>query len=208
MKKRCTSPLAGVLLLLLGAAPQAQASQLVPQNLRQMIQVSDLIVTGEVSRVTDGLDNGLPYTQVTLKVKGSLKHELKENSEYSFRQYGLLKARKMPDGRFMLPAKIEGMPTWTVGEKVTAFMNKPARRTGLVTPVGLAQGKLTANGARIANGFNNQGLFKDVKVEPGHLSKDESAMLAKHGGAVEQGVLLQLVKRAVKEQWIEKGVMR
>jgi hypothetical protein len=200
--------LAGALLLLLGAAPQAQASQLVPQNLRHMIEKSDLIVTGEVRQVRDGIANGLPYTEVTLKVKGSLKHELKPDSDYSFRQYGLLKARKMPNGSFMLPAKIEGMPSWTVGERVTAFMNKPAARSGLVTPVGLAQGKLTASGSRLANGFNNQGLFKDVKVEAGRLNADETAMLAKPNGAVEHGVLLQLVKRAVKEQWIEKGVMR
>ncbi len=189
-------------------APPAGASQLVPQNLKQMIKVSDVIVTGEVSKVSDGIDDGVPYTEVTLKVKGSVKRDLAAGSSYSFRQYGLLKARKMADGRYLLPAKIEGMPTWTVGENVTTFLNRPAARTGLVTPVGLAQGKFTAGGAKSANSFNNRGLFKDMKVDAHVLRPVEAAMLASKGGPVETGVMLQLVKRAVKEQWIAKGVMR
>jgi hypothetical protein len=189
------------------AAP-AQASQLVPQNLKQMIRASDVIVTGEVSKVTDGMQGNLPFTEITLKVKGSIKRDLKDGSSYSFRQYGLLKPRKMPNGSFMLPAKIEGMPTWTVGEHVTTFLNKPAARTGLTTPVGLAQGKLTMGGTKAANSFNNHGLFKGVKVDPTHLNAGEAAMLAKQDGAVESGVLLQLVRKAVKENWIETGVMR
>jgi len=199
-------PLALVVAALL--APMAQASQLVPQNLKQMIKSSDLIVNGEVSKLTDGIDNGVPYTEVTLKVKGSVKRKLAENSSYSFRQYGLLKPRKLADGRFMLAARIEGMPTWTVGEKVMTFMNKPALRTGLVTPVGLAQGKLTAGGAKSANSFNNRGLFSGMTVDTHVLNANESAMLASKGGPVQTGVLLQLVKRAVDERWIEQGVMR
>jgi hypothetical protein len=211
-RKRAPVAASAILPLVLGlaalCAPQAQASQLVPQNLAQMIKVSDLIVIGEVSKLSDGIDDGVPYTEVTLKVKGSIKRDLAANSSYSFRQYGLLKPRKMADGRYLLPSKIEGMPTWTMGEKVTAFLNKPATRTGLTTPVGLAQGKLTAGGANSANSFNNRGLFAGMKVEPGVLSVNETAMLASKGGPVQTGVLLQLVKRAVKEQWIAKGVMR
>ena len=189
-------------------APPADASQLAPQNLKQMIKVSDLIVSGEVSKLADGIQDGVPYTEITLKVKGSIKRDLAPGSTFSFRQYGLLKARKMADGRFLLPAKIEGMPTWTVGENVTTFLNRPASRTGLVTPVGLAQGKFTAGGAKSANSFNNRGLFKDMQVDAQVLRPAEAAMLASKGGPVETGVMLQLVKRAVKEQWIAKGVMR
>ncbi|WP_342118976.1 hypothetical protein [Pseudoduganella sp. OTU4001] len=189
-------------------APSAQASQLVPQNLTQMIRSSDVIVMGEVAKVTDGIEHGVPYTEVTLKVKGSLKKDLKEKSMYSFRQYGLLKARKMPDGRYMLPARIEGMPTWSVGEQVTTFLNKPSSHNGLTSPVGLAQGKLTMGGDKAVNGFHNQGLFKGVKLEGATLSAEEKAMVAKPHGAVASGVFLGLVKRAVKEQWVETGVMR
>jgi hypothetical protein len=196
------------LLLGLAAWQPVQASQLVPQNLKQMIKASDLIVSGDVSKVSDGIQDGVPYTEVTLKVKGSLKHALAKDSSYKFRQYGLLKPRKLADGRYLLPARIEGMPSWKVGENVTTFLNKPASKTGLVTPVGLAQGKFTAGGAKSANSFNNNGLFRGMTVEPGHLRNNEAAMLASQSGAVDTGVLLQLVKRAVDEQWIERGVMK
>lgn len=186
----------------------AHASQLVPQNLKQMIRESDVIVTGDVVRITDGIENGIPYTEVTMKVSGSIKRDMKVNSSFSFRQYGLLKARRMSDGRYLLPTKIEGMATWTVGEKVTTFMNRPVGRSGMRTPVGMAQGKFTYSGSHAANSFDNRGLFQGVTVKPGVLSARESAMLAKPAGAVEGDVLLNFVRRAVAEQWIEKGVMR
>ena len=205
-------PRSGIWPLLLSlaaiAAPPVQASQLVPQNLKQMIKASDLIVTGEVSKLTDGVKDGIPFTEVTLKVKGSIKADLASNSSYTFRQYGLLKPRKMADGRYLLPARIEGMATWTMGEKVTTFFNKPAGRTGLVTPVGLAQGKFTSAGSKASNSFNNNGLFRGVTVDPRYLNASEAALLATKSGGVETGVLLQLVKRAVQENWIERGVMR
>jgi hypothetical protein len=47
-----------------------------------------------------------------------------------------------------------------------------------------------------------------MSVDPSALNAKESAMLAKPAGAVEGEVLMNLVKRAVKEKWIEKGVMR
>ncbi|WP_157256197.1 hypothetical protein [Pelomonas sp. Root1217] len=189
--------------------PAAHATQLVHQNLKQMIAAADVIVSGDVAKVGDGIDHGLPFTEVTLKVKESVKRDMALNSSYKFRQYGLLKTRKMGDGRYMLPAKIEGMASWKVGEKVTIFMNKPALRTGLVTPVGLAQGKFTSSGSKLANGFNNRDLFKGMTVDPSVLNANEAAMLANQsGGAVEGGVLNHFVKRAISEQWIEKGVMR
>lgn len=195
-------------LLGLSALPPAQASQLVPQNLKQMIAASDVIVTGEVSKLTDGIQDGVPYTEVTLKVKGSIKKDLAKDSSYKFRQYGLLKPRKMADGRFLLPAKIEGMATWKVGENVTTFLNRPSVHNGLTSPVGLAQGKLTVGGSKAANAFNNRDLFKGVAVEAQELTAPEAAMLASTSGPVETGVLLQLVKKAVKEHWVERGVMR
>jgi hypothetical protein len=202
------SLLSGVLVLASTAMTPLHASQLVPQNLKQMIHAADVIVTGEVTKVTDGVDNGLPFTEVTMKVNSSIKREMTVGSNYSFRQYGLLKPRKMNDGRYLLATKIEGMATWTVGEKVTAFMNKPASRSGMRTPVGLAQGKFTHSGSQMANSFDNRGLFNGMTVDPSVLNANEKAMLAKPAGAVQGDVLTSLVKRAVKEQWIEKGVMR
>jgi hypothetical protein len=206
IKRHALLPCA-LLLAAIWVAP-SQASQLVPQNLKQMIDVADVVVTGKVTRVTDGIDNGIPFTEVTMQVDSSIKRDVAANGNFSFRQYGLLKARRMTDGRFLLATKIEGMATWSVGEKVTAFLNKPATRSGMRTPVGMAQGKFTYSGSQAANSFDNRNLFQGMTVDPGVLSARESAMLAKHAGAVEGDVLINLVKRAVKEQWIEKGVMR
>ena len=200
--------LPGVFILAATLAAPSQASQLVSQNLKQMIEESEVIVTGEVSKITDGIENGIPFTEVTMKVNSSIKRDMAANSSYSFRQYGLQKARKMKDGRYLLATKIEGMATWTVGEKVTTFMNKPTGRFGMRTPVGMAQGKFTYSGGQAANSFDNRGLFKGMTVDPDALDARESAMLAKPAGAVEGDVLINLVKRAIKERWIEKGVMR
>lgn len=199
---------AGLGLLAWAAASAAQATQLVPQNLKQMIAAADVIVTGDVAAVSDGIDQGLPYTEVTLKVKGSIKRDLAAGSSYRFRQYGLLKHRRLPDGRYLLATHIEGMPRWSSGEKVTVFLNKPSVRSGLTTPVGLAQGKLTLSGDRVANAFDNHDLFKGMNVDPARLNPAEAEMIARNRGAVNAGVLHQLVRRAVREQWIEKGVMR
>ncbi len=189
-------------------ATTAQATQLVHQNLSKMIRAADVIVSGEVIKVSDGIANGVPFTEISVKVKNSAKKTLAANSVYTFRQYGLLKARKLPDGRFMLPAKIEGMPSWTVGERVLSFMNKPASGTGLVTPVGLAQGKFTTTGTSVSNSFNNRALFEGVKVNADVLRPEEAALLAKTSGGIDASSLQHLVQRAVTEQWIEKGVMR
>lgn len=191
------------------AAWPASATQLVSTNLTRLIGQSDLIVSGKVKDVTDGVDaKGLPYTEVTISVGSSAKKKLAARSDFKFRQYGLLKARKMPDGRFLVAKAPEGFPTWAKDEQVVAFMFKPASKTGLRTTVGLGQGKFTATGGRLANAQANQGLFAGVKVNPGVLSPSESAMLGGPVGAVDAATLMSLVNRAVAEQWIEKGVMR
>jgi hypothetical protein len=194
------------------AAPSARATQVVHQNLKQLIAASDLIVAGEVTKVTDGLQRGVPFTEITVEVKQSLKKSLASGSSYTFRQYGLLKARKITGdrsgNRYLLPARIEGMPTWTVGERMMTFLNKPAKGTGLVTPVGLAQGKLTATGGKVANSFNNANLFQGVTVDPKVLKPGEAALLQTRSGAVDQAALFHLVGRAVNEGWIKKGAMR
>lgn len=190
-------------------APQAAlATQLPTQNLAQLIGRADLIVNGQVTAVKDGIQDGLPYTEITLKVSSSAKKTLAPQSAYTFRQYGLLRARKLDDGRYLLPAKIEGMPNWQVGEKVMAFMNKPAARSGFSTPVGLAQGKLTITGNKATNGFNTVGLFEGLEVAPGLLRRSEARMLENRAGGVDLNTLQGLVQRTVKNNWLATGAMR
>jgi hypothetical protein len=201
--------LAAALLAGAALALPAMAVQLAPANLTRLLSQSDVVVSGKVKSVTDGIDaKGVPYTEVTLLVGASAKKRLDTNSEFKFRQYGLLSSRKMPDGRFLVARAPEGFPTWTTDEQVVAFLFKPASKTGLRTTVGLSQGKFTATGGRLANEHQNRGLFAGVEVNPGLLTPSESAMLRSRAGAVDGATLMSLVNRAVAGKWIEKGVMR
>jgi hypothetical protein len=185
----------------------ALATQPVRQNLTQLVKQSDLIVSGTVKRVSDGLANGVAYTEVVLTVKGSARKALETGSEFSFRQWGLLAPRRMPNGKFLLPMQIEGMPQWHAGEQVVVFFNRPASTTGLRSPVGLNQGKFTTVDGRTINGAGNNGLFDDVRIDA-PLSAEESALLGQRAGAVDESTLMNLVTRAVDGAWVESGVMR
>jgi hypothetical protein len=201
--------LAATLLAGAALALPAAALQLAPANLTRLLGQSDLVVSGRVKNVTDGIDaKGVPYTEVTIQVGSSAKKRLNKDSEFKFRQYGLLSSRKMPDGRFLVAKAPEGFPSWHADEQVVAFMFKPASKTGLRTTVGLAQGKFTASSGRLANEHGNRGLFSGVQVNPGLLTPAESAMLSAPAGAVDGATLMSLVHRAVAGKWIEKGAMR
>lgn len=186
----------------------ASATQLVPHNLTKLIASADVIVSGRVKNVTDGMDNGIPYTEVTLAVASSAKKKLAPRSEFKFRQFGMSKARKLPNGKFFLGQAPEGFAKWIKDEQVIAFMYRPAAKTGLRTTVGLEQGKFTTMGGRTANADFNRNLFAGVKVNPGLLNTAEAQMLNKPAGEVDAAALLSLVHRAVAGQWIEKGAMR
>ena len=201
-------PVALAAALALLGGPAAHAMKLKPQNLTQLITDSQSIVAGKVTRVTDGVTpNGMPYTEITISVTDSAKGELRGGAKYTFRQFGLLEPRKMPNGRTLVAVTPEGFPSWQEGEQVIAFMYKPASRTGLQTTAGLAQGKLNVLDGRVPNEFNNRGLFDGVKIQDGLLSDKERAMLTSQG-AVDAATFVGLVGRAVTGNWIETGEMR
>ncbi len=186
----CVAVLAAAALL---GTPAANAVKLKQQNLTQLITDADQIVAGKVTRVTDGVSpSGLP---------------LRGGKRYTFRQFGLLEPRRMPNGRVLVAVTPEGFPRWQQDEQVVAFLFRPANRTGLQTTAGLAQGKLTVLDGRIANEFNNRGLFDGVKISDDLLSEKERAMLKSHG-PVDVATFVGLVGRAVNENWIGKGEMR
>jgi hypothetical protein len=193
--------------VLLGA-PAAHAVKLKPQNLTQLIADSDQIFAGKVTRVTDGVtERGMPYTEITIAVADSAKGQLRGGKRYTFRQFGLLEPRKMANGRVLVAVTPEGFPQWQQGEQVIAFLHRPATRTGLQTTAGLAQGKLTLLNGRVANEFNNRGLFEGVKISDDLLTEKERAML-KSQGPVDAATFVGLVGRAVNENWIGTGEMR
>jgi hypothetical protein len=190
------------------AAPGAQAMKLRSQNLTQLITESESIIAGTVQSVTDGIDaNGVPYTQVTIVVSCSAMGNHGEASDYTFRQFGLLEPRTMDNGHELLAVSPEGFARWHEGETVVAFMYKSASRTGLRTTAGMAQGKLTLANGMLANDFNNAGLFAGVEIDSDLLSSEEQNMLTT-AGAVDAETFMNLVSRAVSEDWIANGEMR
>jgi hypothetical protein len=190
------------------AGATADATTQRKQNLTQLIAESQSILAGRVERVTDGIDErGMPYTEITVAVSSAAKGQVHDGSRYRFRQFGLQKPQKMPNGKEMLALSPEGFPEWSVGEQVVAFLFEPASRTGFQTTVGLAQGKLRMKEGRVSNEFNNEGLFDNVQIESGLLSASERTMLASKG-PVDAATLLGLVSRAVRENWIVTGEMR
>jgi hypothetical protein len=203
------SAAAMVLLAATLCALPAAATQLVPQNLSRLIQGADVIVSGHVKSISDGIDaRGVPYTEVTISVASSAKRKLARRSDFTFRQFGLLKPRRMADGRTFLGVAPQGFPQWRKDEHVIAFMYKPAAKTGLRTTVGLAQGKFTTAGGRTTNAQLNSSLFSGVQINPSVLTPAEAELMRRPGGPVDAHLLLSLVHRAVAGQWIEKGVMR
>ena len=201
-------PVAIAAALALLAGPAADAATLKKQNLTRLIADSQSIISGRVRQVTDGIDaNGMPYTEVTIDVTEDAKGKLRGGSKYTFRQFGLLKPRELPNGKVMLAVMPEGFPQWAAGERVVAFMYKPASRTGLQTTAGLAQGKLRMLEGRVSNEFDNRGLFEGVRIDAGLLSDKERAMLASKG-AVDAATFVGLVGRAISGNWVETGEMR
>ncbi|WP_119717989.1 hypothetical protein [Cognatilysobacter tabacisoli] len=190
------------------AVPSAHATKLKQQNLTQLIRDADSIIGGVVKDVHDGVDDkGVPYTQVTISVGTSAKGRIAAEKDYTFRQFGLLQPRTLPNGHKLLAMTPEAFPRWREGEYVVAFLFRPAARTGLQTTVGLAQGKLSMVNRTLVNDFGNSGLFEGVKIDDALLTGEEKAML-KSSGPVDLDTFLGLVNRAVDNQWVEKGGMK
>jgi hypothetical protein len=179
-----------------------------PHNLTQLVAEARLIVVAKVIRVTDGIDaQGVPYTEVTLDVAACPKGGLASGERSSFRQYGLVAPRRLSSGRMLNAVSPKEFPRWQEGEQVVAFMQPPARRTGLQTTVGLGQGKFSLLDGQVVNGLGNRGLFAGVRVADGLLDARERAMFDSRG-PVDATTFVRLVDRAVRGDWIATGQLR
>lgn len=204
--KRLLAPAAVALALAVSTVHDASAG-VEQQNIVQLISSSQSIVAGTVRKVSDGIDaNGLPYTEVTIAVgvnpKGNIGH-----GDYTFRQFGLLKPRRLPNGQRMLMTTPAEFPQWHENEYVVAFLYHPAAKTGLQTTAGLIQGKLVLVNDKLANQFDNAGLFDNVKVATGALPAAEQQLFGSRG-PVKAATLLSLIKHIVDGQLIEKGKIK
>lgn len=186
------------------AGSRAVALSLVEQDVVDLLRQSDAIVVGTVEKISDGIDDqGIPYTEVTLKVSESIRGTLP--ADYTFRQFGLLKPRPSADGKRLLMPAPEGLPRYASGERVLLFFYPQARKTGLRTTAGLIQGKFTLGPGFAANGRGNVGLFRNVHLDPGLVGEKDKRLLATDSGAVNPDAFLSFVRRAVEERWVETG---
>ncbi len=201
--RRGVALLAALALLAIGSNA-AMAKTIRKHNLVELMTHSDSIVVGTVTEKTDGFQGGLPYTEITLNVGRSLKGD--HGQTFSFRQFGLIEPRATGDGRVNLMVTPSGWPTYAVGEQVVLFLHKPASKTGLRTTAALTQGKFTIRDGRIANGIDNEALFAGVQISA-NLEKAQRELLTRRSGAFPTADFLSLVETAVRERWIEKGVM-
>ncbi len=176
-------------------------------NIVELVGKSELILRGTVKSVTDGVDaSGFPYTEVTLHVAEAIRGEV--GTEYTFRQFGLLKPRSMGNGLVNLVVTPAGWTTYEKGEDAILFLNKHAKYTGLQTTVGLGRGKFRISMAGASNNANNSGLFEHVKIEPNLLASSDRRIMSSKEGAVDTKAFVSLVRKAVKDRWIEQGSMR
>lgn len=189
-----------VLLTLAGTASADTLAR--RQNVVDLIEHAEIIVRGDVVEVTDGIENNIPYTQIRVKVKESLRGGV--TGTYTFRQFGLLKPRSMGNGRISYAVNPAGWATYRQNEDVILFLYKSASKTGLRTTVGLGQGKFAINGGRATSQEGNVGLFTGVAVN-GTLDKVDSQMLTATRGPVSAEAFLSFVRRAVAERWVETG---
>ncbi len=200
MTNRFKVPTIGVLatlFLLLGVLP-AQG-QMLAQNLGDLIEHSKYILVATVTSVTDGIDDGVPYTEVTLEVSEALHGNA--NRQHTFRQFGLIKPREMSNGYVNANVTPDGWARYAEGEEVMLFLYKEASLTGLSTTVGLFQGKFTIVDGQIANAINNQGLFRNISVPTSQLTEEEGKFLLKTKGSLPASTFIAFVRKAVEGRW-------
>jgi hypothetical protein len=182
----------------------AHAKNMKEQNLFELLTHTDSILIGVVASKTDGFQDGLPYTEITVNVRKSLKGA--HGATYTFRQFGLIKPRSMGDGRVNLMVTPAGWPTYGVGERVMLFLHKPASETGFQTTAGLTMGKFTIRGDEIANDENNEGMFERMKIQAS-LSSAHADLVNQSGGAYKADAFMSLIQKAVEENWVQNGVI-
>lgn len=175
-------------------------------NVVDLIGESETILRGTVEEVTDGIENGVPFTEVTVRVTESLRGNPGE--KYSFRQFGLVSPKKMDNGKVNLNVTPAGWTTYSQAEDVVLFLNGKARLTGLQTTTGLGQGKVTLKGGNAQSQFGNVGLFENVEVDQKSLNDKDKRLFATRKGAVNADSLLSFVRKAVKGRWVEGGKLR
>lgn len=187
------------------AGGPAGATSVAHQDLVDLIHLSEVILAGRVTSVTDGFQGGVPYTEVTVAVDETFRGRV--GPTYTFRQFGLDKPRSLGNGRRYLGISPDGWPRFAAGEKVFLFLYKPGATTGFRTTVGLLQGKFHEHNGRLVNGVDNENLFRNLTVSENLLTPAEAKMLKSRRGPVSADAFVSFVRKAVRNRWIETKVL-
>lgn len=175
-------------------------------NIVELIGDSELIVRGMVKELSDGFENGVPYTQVKVQVTEPIRGKF--GKEYTYRQFGLMQPRKMDSGKTNLNVTPAGWAKYKQGEDVVLFLHKKASITGLRTTTGLGQGKVAVKGGNAESQHSNAGLFENVEADQKMLNDRDKRLLGTKKGAVNTESFMSFVRRAVKDKWVEGGKLR
>jgi len=182
--------------LWLQGATEVCATSTLHRNIVELTALSEQIVVGSIVSVSDGIENQIPYTEITIEVREALKGDWR--GQITFRQFGLQKPRLMPAGQVNLNVSPQGWPRYQNNEEVILFLYKPAELTGLRTTTGLLQGKFNIEGDKLANAIDNVGLFRGVSEAPDSLTPAESDLLTIERGPVDVKAFVSLVRKIVR----------
>jgi hypothetical protein len=125
--------LAAALVLAAGLAVRAQAMDVLPLGLEEVVDRAGDVVHGTVVEVAPGRDaDGVAATWVTVAVAESLKGGARDR--LTFKQVGT--SEPLGDGAIF---RVPGLPRYRVGDELVLFLHPPSAR-GFTSPVGLGQG--------------------------------------------------------------------
>ncbi|HKQ97402.1 MAG TPA: hypothetical protein VJV75_05975 [Candidatus Polarisedimenticolia bacterium] len=188
--------LAALLVICAGVVP-ARSMTMAPQNVAGLASAAQDIVVGTVSKVTEGRQGGLAYTQVTIDVSDTLLGTPART--ITFKQIGGLAPQAPVSGRRFI-GRIEGMPRYAAGENVILFLGRTSS-LGFRSPIGLQQGKFTVLAGNALNEAGNLGLFKGVTTKGASLTATQQAMLATRQGGVHAAAFIDFVRQGVQKHW-------
>lgn len=144
------------------ASSTASATTVMRLNLSDLVSQSEQIVHGTVSRAEAVVQGRRVYTIVTITVIDRLKGAAAK--EVTFTQLGGRTPR--------LATYVPGTPTFTAGEEVVVFLERPSAHGAPLVVTGLAQGKFKVvqqGRQRVVAPVASGGLVAPVKLKPGAL---------------------------------------
>lgn len=204
-RKSALIGLVSICLLGASSAP-ALATSLLHRNMVELIELSELIMEGRVTEVLDGFQNGVPYTEVTVEIRESIRGQV--GTTYTFRQFGLSESRDLGNGFTYVGTSPPGWPRYRAGDQVMLFLYKRGKQTGFRSTVGLLQGTFRKRNGEYVNGVGNEELFRNVIAPPNELTFDEQEMMKQRGGGIPAETFIEFVKKAVQNRWVENGKLQ